>query len=579
LKVLYENKNLSIVLIGLIAALVFIPMIGNCPLFDWDEVNFAECAREMVVSADYSHVQLNYRPFWEKPPFFIWLQAISMNIFGVNEFAARFPNAVCSIVTFIGLFVIGRKFHSSRFGLTWCGLYMASLLPHFYFKTGIIDPWFNLFIFLAVYKCHRFMNTARAGIVSAQAVFAGFFLGMAVLTKGPAALVIIAFTLLGYIVWSRQPLQLLSKNFWVFVLTTLIVSGSWFFIEWVKGNGQIITEFIEYQRRLAETQDSGHGGPFYYHFLVLLLGCFPSSVIFIATYMRYSDLTPFQRHLRKLFLCLFWSVLILFSIIETKIVHYSSLCYFPITFVAALGLSERPEEISFGKTSRWIFIVCSSLIGLASMVIGLFPFFRNYILEKGLIADEFAVQNLKAEVSWTGFEWLIGIVFLAGAYLIYQGLKNSNSKTLVSGLAINLLFITLTIYLIVPKVELYTQRSAIGFYKACAQHDCEIETHGFKSYAYLFYSNRKPSDYSNAEQKRFIEQQLNLMVSEGHSRIMSYAVANQLWMEYGTIHRPAYIVIKTTSEKELLGIKDMSKLYDLNGYSFFVRMPGTRPRN
>src|ERR1700761_2952443 len=96
-----------IFLIALIAGIVFIPFIGNCPLFDWDEVNFAECAREMVVSGDYSHVQLNFRPFWEKPPFFIWLQALSMNLFGVNEFAARFPNAVCSIVSLVSIYLIG----------------------------------------------------------------------------------------------------------------------------------------------------------------------------------------------------------------------------------------------------------------------------------------------------------------------------------------------------------------------------------------------------------------------------------------------------------------------------------------
>src|SRR6188474_2202910 len=106
---LLRNNILPLFLISLIASLVFIPLIGNCPLFDWDEVNFAECAREMIVSGNYSHVQLNFRPFWEKPPLFIWMQALSMNIFGINEFAARLPNALCSIVTLCALFLIGQR--------------------------------------------------------------------------------------------------------------------------------------------------------------------------------------------------------------------------------------------------------------------------------------------------------------------------------------------------------------------------------------------------------------------------------------------------------------------------------------
>ena len=39
------------------AGLLYIPFIGNMPLFDWDEVNFAECAREMLASNNYSEVQ------------------------------------------------------------------------------------------------------------------------------------------------------------------------------------------------------------------------------------------------------------------------------------------------------------------------------------------------------------------------------------------------------------------------------------------------------------------------------------------------------------------------------------------
>lgn len=59
--------------------LLFLPWLGNVHLFDWDEINFAEAAREMIVSSNYLSVQIDFWPFWEKPPLFIWLQALSMN--------------------------------------------------------------------------------------------------------------------------------------------------------------------------------------------------------------------------------------------------------------------------------------------------------------------------------------------------------------------------------------------------------------------------------------------------------------------------------------------------------------------
>lgn len=568
-----HNNRLIIFLIALIAALIFIPFIGQCHLFDWDEVNFAECAREMVVSGDYSHVQLNFRPFWEKPPFFIWMQAICMNLFGVNEFAARLPNALCSIASLVAIYLIGQNFHSRRFGIVWALLYASSLLPHIYFKSGIIDPWFNLFIFLSVYQCLRFLNNPSGNKEVLNALLAGLFLGIAVLTKGPAALVIAGLTLSAYLLWTRQLKLLISRNFLIFGLTALLVSGSWFLIELIKGNGKIISEFIDYQIRLIQTEDSGHSGPFIYHFVVLLIGCFPASLIFISSYLKYKNLTPYQTAFRKIFICLFWVVLILFSLFRTKIIHYSSLCYFPLTFVATIGITQYLYTFRFNTVLKVLYWTCALLLTLAFGLIGSMKYLRDPVIQSGLIRDEFAVQNLQADVHWTGLEFLVSLIFLGAATMIYLALKRHKAGMIYTGLVVNLVFIMLAILVFVPKIEMYSQRAAIEFYKQRAQEHCYVETHNFKSYAYLFYSNRKPQDYTNPDQVEFIEKQLDLMEQEGHSRIMSYATSNLLWMEYGQIDRPAYIVCKTKDEDQMERLTQIHRLYRKNGFSFYVRTP------
>jgi 4-amino-4-deoxy-L-arabinose transferase-like glycosyltransferase len=567
-----KNNSLVIFLIALVAGLVFIPFIGNCPLFDWDEINFAECAREMLVSGNYSQVQLHYRPFWEKPPFFIWLQAISMNIFGVNEFAARFPNAVCSIVSLITLYITGKNFHSQRFGLTWCLLFMASLLPHFYFKSGIIDPWFNLFIFLSIYNCFRLLNNPNGKKELLNALAGGFFLGMAVLTKGPAALLITFLTVLSFTIFTKQLSLLKSQKFIIFFLTTIFVSSSWFVTEWIKGNGHIVSEFIDYQFRLYNTEDSGHGGPFFYHVIVLLLGCFPASLLFIAAYRRKNELTPYQLQYRRIMLCLFWTVLIIFSVAKTKIVHYSSLCYYPLTFIASIGLVSA-QPLTFKKVTRLLYFTVAVLIGIFFIAIGLTPFLKSLLINSGVIQDKFVIENLKANVNWSGFEFLIGIVFFLGALLLYSGIQQQKMSRVYLALTMNIFFIMLAISVIVPKIELYTQRAAIEFFRACAERDCHVETHGYKSYAHLFYSNRKPSDFNHPEQIAYVNEQLDQIELSGRSRLLSYSLSNMLWMEHGRINKPAFIVTKITSENELLANKKFKKLYEQNGYSFFVRMP------
>jgi len=530
----------------------------------------------MVVSGNYAQVQLNFQPFWEKPPFFIWLQALSMNVFGVNEFAARFPNAICSIVSFIALFMIGKKFHSQKFGVLWCLIYASLILPHLYFKSGIIDPWFNLFIFLSVYNIIIFTNNPYGKREIFNSLLAGLFLGLAVLTKGPAALIIVALTILAVIFWNKSWKTLTSKTFIIFSVATLFVAFSWFIFELLRGNGQVIKEFVTYQARLFQTGDAGHDGPFIYHFVVLLLGCFPASFIFIAAYRLKNDLTPFQTLFRKFFICLFWVVLILFSIVKTKIIHYSSLCYYPLTFITTLAIIQYFNSIKFKFALKLFYIIISFLITLAFVLIGFLNSFKDKLISGNLVKEEFALENLKADVHWSGFEFLIGLVFLTGVVLIFVALIKKKQSLIYYGFTFNLIFIYLAIVVIIPKVELYTQHSAIEFYKSCAYQKCYVETHSFKSYAYLFYSNRQPDDYKNPDQLATIEKVLTEAEKSGHTRHSFFANANCYWMKKGKIDRPAYIVAKKHQENEMMAEGDFMKLYDKNGFSFFVRMP---PKN
>ena len=138
-------------LIILIGGILFIPFLGNAPLFDWDEINFAESAREMLLTGNYLQVQIDFEAFTEKPPFFIWVQALSMHFFGVNEFAARLPNALIGIITMLTLLAIGKRLKDKHFGALWALVYISCFLPQFYFKSALIDPLFNLFIFVGIY--------------------------------------------------------------------------------------------------------------------------------------------------------------------------------------------------------------------------------------------------------------------------------------------------------------------------------------------------------------------------------------------------------------------------------------------
>ena len=148
-KILQNTPNqVWLLLLGIF---FFIPFLGQVRLFDWDEINFAESAREMMLTGDYLTVQIDFKPFWEKPPLFFWLQVLAMKTFGQTEFAARFPSAIVGILTLQVVYAIGQKLHDKAFGFLWALAFLGSLTPHLYFKTGIIDPTFNLLIFIGFF--------------------------------------------------------------------------------------------------------------------------------------------------------------------------------------------------------------------------------------------------------------------------------------------------------------------------------------------------------------------------------------------------------------------------------------------
>ncbi len=537
--------NIAIILLGMV---LFLPGLGNVHLFDWDEINFAESAREMLLSKDYLNVQINFESFWEKPPLFIWMQALSMKIFGVNEMAARLPNAIAGIVTLLLLFQIGKRLRGEIFGLIWVLMYVGSFFPFFYFKTGIIDPWFNLFIFLGIYFFSRYVAPSRRRQRSLNAAISAAFIGLAVLTKGPVAFLIFALTFFVYLAFKKFKIDFRWKDVAIYAGVVTLVGGAWFILQIATGHFTIIQDFIEYQIRLFETKDAGHGGFFLYHFVILFLGVFPASILALPTFRRGILKDERDTEMADYFkwsMISFWVVLILFTIVKTKIIHYSSFCYFPLTFLAAYSTERMIEKRSvLTRTMKILLIVIASLFGIAVTAVTLFDKFKHLLY--GLVTDPYTLNSMKATSEWIGFEPIIGMVLIVCTvlFVVYFAKKPSicNLYFLIGG---SLFFIFTTMLLVVGEVEKYSQAPAIEFYIERQGEDCYIYPEE-KTYAHFFYSNRQPQN----------------------------TCTDFEWLSQGTIDKPCYFVVKNDSKKIepfIAKIKDVEHLYTLNGFTFYVR--------
>jgi 4-amino-4-deoxy-L-arabinose transferase-like glycosyltransferase len=530
-----NTKALGIV-IG-VSILLFVPFLGSVHLFDWDEINFAECAREMVMSGNYSTVTIDYLPFWEKPPLFIWMQAFSMKLFGVNEFAARFPNVIAALFTILTLIYHGAQHQNRKFGYWWAAFYIGSFLPNMYFHSGIIDPWFNLFIFNSI--AFYYLGTTKQRFH--EFLYAGLFAGLAVMTKGPVALLLIGASVFFFHLFTKFKSFPKFKFISVTLIATLLISLLWFFLLWISGNKAIITQFLEYQVRLFQTKDAGHGGPIYYHWLVLLLGCFPASFFAISSFFQKdSYFNPFN----KLVLISGLFTLILFSIVQTKIIHYSSFCYFFITYFAALSISQAEKPI---HRSTWVTVSYLLIISITLSVLIYVQVFGPGITNLIPIKDPFAFANINAHEPWRTVDFIIVFLWVIAASIsIYFLLKQRIQQailTLLIAVPLGILCIQGTI---LPHIEQYTQRAAISFYKQQAPKNVYLIPLGFKSYAHLFYGEIKP-----------------------HQNVNRY---NEAWVCSDSTDLPVFYVARIPMhENYLKAYPNLKLLYMKNGFVFLAQ--------
>ena len=65
----------------------FFILLGNRPLNEPDEGRYSEVAREMIETGNWLVPHFWYLPHLDKPPLTYWLVAVSMKIFGQNEWA------------------------------------------------------------------------------------------------------------------------------------------------------------------------------------------------------------------------------------------------------------------------------------------------------------------------------------------------------------------------------------------------------------------------------------------------------------------------------------------------------------
>src|ERR1051326_1873554 len=282
------RRYLDHIVIAVLAVLcygLFFYRLGSMGFVGPDEPRYASIARDMLMNGSYITPRLYGSPWFEKPPLMYWLAAVGYKVFGNREAAARFPSAAAATVCVFFIYWCGRKLWNRETGLL-AALVVATSIGSFAFaRAASMDMLLSACLTMAlVFFLFGFNDDTPRRRLWFYLFYAA--IGLGVLTKGPAAVLLPVLSLAGFLLlrgrW-RDWRTWYPKGLWV----TAAIAGPWYVLCTINNGWEFVRVFFVNQNldRFTSTIH-GHIRPIYFFVPVLLLLTFPWTFLLISAFRR-----------------------------------------------------------------------------------------------------------------------------------------------------------------------------------------------------------------------------------------------------------------------------------------------------
>lgn len=413
--------------------------MGGLGLTDRDEGSNAEAAREMLETGDWISPTLNYEPRFAKPAFVYWLISGSYSLFGINEFAARFPSAISGLCVLLIQYAFVYRWLGAP--LAWLSSIMLLLNMEFLAINRMVltDPELVVFTTLAGYS---FWHALHGSTKTRSWWFISFYLamGFGMLVKGPVGIIIPLVGVIPYLTLTRQ-----WQNFWqkgfplIGTALVLLVAAPWYVAMFqIHGEAYWAAAQANTTGRFMSPME-GHGGTLFFYVPILLLGFFPwsaflPSVLYqsLKQWKSYWNGQSFDTGETNLeFFLSIWVVglLIFFTLSATRLPHYIYPVFPASAILVALWWKRFQAQSSFSdwRIPRRFLLGIGYLFGIAIIIAP--AIFQQFIKQ---ITKEFPAAV------YVDFGWLptiMGLVIVLGTMGIRLCLDSETKRLWAVGIA------------------------------------------------------------------------------------------------------------------------------------------------
>jgi len=417
---------------------------ATAPLMEPDEGRYADIAANFLQSGDWVVPLSNGIPWRDKPPLALWATAGSFRLFGQTNFAARLVPMLSGVLgialAFYAALVLTRRPQAAKIAALTL---IASPVWVIVSKTLVLDIPFAMLL-----ASSFFFLLCGAGVFGEgryrTKLFGGFLLGLAILTKGPAALVLAGASALACAVFERDrdfAKRLLDPIPWILALA---VASPWFLL-YGSRNPEGLQAFIlrENLQRFVQWHEHQHG--LLYYPACLLAGLFATNLLLILgrplsipkkpqfklSIMTLISSAPAPEHRGRRALALFCLVnFAIFSLASSKIFTYLLPC-FPFIAVLTGDLLSLPGDADAEQASK--LTSAKALLGLVFFVLIAIPIATAI----GSRSSSFRVATIAAS-GWSCLPWLSPalIAALPGLRLLKQSRTSAARDAIICAFAL-----------------------------------------------------------------------------------------------------------------------------------------------
>ncbi len=349
-------KNLS-TLEKAILFIISIVYIHNLfiDIMNVDAAQYADISNEMASTNSFLEVKEFGNDYLDKPPLLFWISSLSIKLFGINNFAYKFPSFILLLISLYAVYRFSLLYYSEKIAKN-AALILATTQAYFLMTNDVkTDSLLTSCTIISVWLFSEYFENKKLK----HLLFGSVFMGLGMLTKGPIGAIAVLLPIGANLMYQKKWNAIFNVRWLIvaIIVSLLLLPMSYglytqfdshpekqksglYFYYWLQSFGRITGE-----------STWNNGLPWHFFIGSITWDFFPWIFpLYIALFIRLKNVFFLNKKLPEIITLVgFMGIFAMMSLSKYKLPHYIFVC---LPF-ASIMVAQYFEDLDFKFWKYW----------------------------------------------------------------------------------------------------------------------------------------------------------------------------------------------------------------------------------